>query len=500
MIHQVIQMFKSKIILSLCLAIIFFTQNSFAQNSKVQDSKVQNSKILSLEEYLNQVKGQSLSYAAANESAEAFEKLKAKAKLVTAVTFFASAQNSFVEQNQALQIVRYNKVFNRNSQVGFSQTADFGLSTKLYYSLNHVTYKDLNTANYPNPSLSSSNYQSIPTIEVSLPIWQNLFGAQTRASKDSIYFTNESQKLAAKSVSISSLVAAEQSYWSLAAARKIVTIQKNALKSAEQILDYVRKRERMNLGETGDVLQAKALLESRKLSLKQAENNEKLAARDFNKQRYIDSNEVADRLSDFDYSSLKTMIVPKVKAADRLDVKAYEANMKAAIANAKIDEESAKPAVSLFGSYSQNQIEPTAEDALANSLNKKGTAGMIGVRLSMPINFGITSDIKQGALQSASAAKLNYRQKMFEQENDWQNMVQNLSVYKENLKLSQAIEAAQKSKLEYERRLLKQGRTTTYQILLFEQDFSNSQITTIQLAYQMLALIAEEKLYNVEAK
>ena len=89
---------------------------------------------------------------------------------------------------------------------------------------------------------------------------------------------------------------------------------------------------------------------------------------------------------------------------------------------------------------------------------------------------------------------------MFEQENDWQNMVQNLSIYKENLKLSQAIEAAQKSKLEYERRLLKQGRTTTYQILLFEQDFSNSQITTIQLAYQMLALIAEEKLYNVEAK
>lgn len=295
-------------------------------------------------------------------------------------------------------------------------------------------------------------------------------------------------------------MAAEQSYWSLAAARKIVTIQKNALKSAEQILDYVSKRERMNLGETGDVLQAKALLETRKLSLKQAENDEKLAARDFNKQRYIDSNEVPDRLSDFDYSSLKTMIVPKVKAGDRLDVKAYEANMKAAIANAKIDEESAKPAVSLFGSYSQNQIEPTAEDALANSLNKKGTAGMIGVRLSMPINFGITSDIRQGALQSASAAKLNYRQKMFEQENDWQNMVQNLSVYKENLKLSQAIEAAQKSKLEYERRLLKQGRTTTYQILLFEQDFSNSQITTIQLAYRMLALIAEEKLYNVEAK
>ena len=468
------------------LAIIFCSKNSFAQNSAP----------LSFEEYVSQVKGQSVTYAAANENVEAYEKLREKAKLVTAFTFFASAQTSFAEQNQALQIFRYSSVYNRNSQVGISQTADFGLSTKLYYSLNHATYKGLNTSSLSNPSLAASNYQGTPVLEVSLPLWQNRFGSSTKAAKESAYFSNEYQRLSAKAISVTALVTAEQSYWNLVAARRVVEIQRIALKSAEQILNYVSRKAKMNLGEEGDVLQARALLESRKLSLKQAENDEKLAERDFNKQRYIDSNEVPEKLAPFDFAKLKNFVVPKIKGDDRFDVKAFEANMKAAVANAKIDEEANKPSLAAYGSYSQNQVQPGFSSAIAAAPDRVGRAGMIGVKLSMPVNFGLTSSIAQGARQSASAAKSNYRQKVFEQENDWQNLLQNLQIYKESLGLAQAIEAAQKAKLESERRLLKQGRTTTYQILLFEQDFSNSQIAAIQTAYKMSALIAQQRLYQ----
>jgi len=474
-------MFKIKIIPTLFIAIIFFAKNSFA---------------LTLDEYLDQVKNQNLNYVAANQNAEAYESLKSKAKLVTAVNFFASTQTGFTEQNQALQIFRYDRIYTQNTQVGITQTSDFGLNTKLYYSLNHNTYKGLNTSNLPNPALAQSSYQSIPAIEVSLPLWQNRFGSLTQASKDSVYFQNEVQKLTAKSLSVSSLVAAEQSYWILVTARKTVEIQQSALKSAQQILDYVSKREKMNLGEKGDVLQAKALLESRKLFLQQARNDEKLAARDFNKQRYIDSAEVTEKLDGFNFQKLQSFLVPQIMSGQRFDVKAQEANMKAAVANAKLDEESAKPSLNLYGSYLQNQIEATRSQALSSSLDQRGRAGTIGVKFSVPINFGITSEIKHGAIQSASAAKMNYRQQVFQQENDWQNLVQNLAIYKENLKLAQAIEAAQKSKLENERTLLKQGRTSTYQILLFEQDYSNSQLTTIQTAYKLLSLIAQEKLYQ----
>jgi outer membrane protein TolC len=476
---------KGKLIFLLSLMIVFCGK-AFAQDSK----------ILSPDDYIAQVRGENLTYISSNENAEAFEKLKAKAKLITAFNFFASAQNSFTEQNQALQIFRYTSVYNRNNQVGISQTADFGLSTKLYYSLNHVTYKGLDTSKSPNPSLASSNYQGTPVIEVSLPIWKNRFGSSTKASKDAIFYANESQKFTAKSLSVNALIAAEQSYWNLVAMRRALEIQKNALKSAEQIFGYVNRKEKMNLGDKGDVLQAKALLESRKLSLKLAENDEKLAARDFNRQRYIDSFEVKEKLAPFDFSKLKNFPVSKIKVADRFDVKAAQASMKLAVANAKIDEENAKPDLSIYGAYSQNQVKSGVSDAISAIPDRTGRYAMIGLKLSVPINFYTTSDIKSGSRQSASAARTTYRQKTFDQENDWKILVQNLEISKENLGLTQQIESAQKLKLENERKLLKQGRTTTYQILLFEQDYLNSQLMTVQLAYKMLVLISQKKLYE----
>ncbi len=476
--------FAQELFLAAFLTIFFIAQNSFAKKSET----------LSLEDYLSQVKGENLEIAAANQSAEAFEKLKTKAKLVTAVNFFATSESGFVEQNQALQILRYSKVYNRKNQVGISQTNDFGLSTKLYYSLNHVTYKDLTTSS-SNPSLASSNYQSTPTLEFSLPLWQNLAGASTKASKEYLNFYNESQKLTSLATSLSSLIDAEQSYWALVYAKKSTEIQKNSLFSAKQILDYVNNKLRLNLGETADVLQAKALVETRKLSLQQAQNNEKLKALEFNKNRYLNSDEAPTNLADFDLDKIRNFKIPQNKQ-DRLDIKSQEAAMKASIADAKITEESAKPSLNFYGSYSQNQIEANSFAAINNSFNRKGRAGTLGLKLSMPINFSLNSEIEKSALMSAAAAKTKYRQKIFEQENDWQSLVQNLTLYQQNFELAKKIEEAQKAKLENERRLLKQGRTTTYQILLFEQDYLNAQLTTIEIAYKTLSLIAEIKLYQ----
>ena len=477
-------MLKPRIFEVVFLAMFFLSSTSFAKEHEV----------FSLEEYLSQVKGENLAVTSADQNAEAFEKLKTKAKLVTAINFFASTEKNSVEQNQALQIFRYTKVYNDKNQVGFSQTSDFGLNTKLYYSLNRVKYKNLTTSS-SNPSLAADNYQSTPTLEVSLPLWQNFFGSSTRASKDSLYFSNESQKLNSMATSLSSLVVAEQSYWALVYAKKAVEIQKNSLSSAKQIFDYVSNKLRLNLGETADVLQAKALLETRKLTLQQAQNNEKLSARDFNKNRFINSNETPANLADFDYTKIHNFLIPQEKK-DRLDVKSQEAKMKAAVADAKVSEESAKPSLSLYGSYSQNQVQPTTLDALNSSFERKGRSATVGLKLSMPINFSLNSDIREGSNLSALAAKTNYRQKVFEQETDWQNLIQNLTIYKENLQLAKKIEEAQRLKLENERKLLRQGRTTTYQILLFEQDYLNAQLTTIEMAYKMLVLIAETKLYQ----
>ena len=454
---------------------------------------------LSLPEYLEQVKGQNLSYTAANKQAESAELLKKKADLVTAINLFGSAQTGFNQPSQAAQILRYNELYNQNYQIGLSQTASFGLTSKLYYSINKYTYKNFNTSNFPNPSLAASNYQTNPAIQLSLPLWQNRLGASTKASQDALLYQNESAKLNAKFTSLNSLIEAEKSYWYLVATKKIVEIQTLTLKKSQEILQYVTKRYNMNLGENADVLQAKALVEQKTLELKQAQNNTKISARNFNKQRYIDSDQVDETLEEIKSQKLESLVVTNARNGSRYDTKSAEAQMKTAIANAKIEEENSKPSLNLNGSYAFKGVEAGASLAATRSFDAKGMEGAIGVNFSMPINIGLSSTIRQGAVKSASYAKMDYHRKLFDQENDWSNLIQNLENYKENLILSRKIEAAQKAKLENERKLLKQGRTTTYQILLFEQEYSKSMLTTVQTAYQLLSLIADKKLYDGES-
>ena len=101
-----------------------------------------------------------------------------------------------------------------------------------------------------------------------------------------------------------------------------------------------------------------------------------------------------------------------------------------------------------------------------------------------------------GARKAISSEKINYRSELANQDLHWQNLVQNLHNYQENLKLALAIESAQKAKLENERKLLKQGRTSTYQILVFEQDYSNAELNAQEMAYKFHQFLADKKLYE----
>ncbi|MFM2200104.1 MAG: hypothetical protein RL769_157, partial [Pseudomonadota bacterium] len=223
---------------------------------------IQQAKALTFEEYLAQVRQDNLAYQSANESKDSFELLKKKAKLVTALKLYATTERGFVEQNQALAIFRFNRYYTQTNKVGVVYDSEIGLKTNVYYSMISNDYKGLNTANLSNPALAMSNTQAIPTLEVSLPIWQNSFGRSTRAQRDSLLYSNQAQQYLAKTDAISQLVEAEKTYWFLVYARKVLEINKRALENAKKIYDYVYKKNQMNLGDKSDVLQAKALLEA----------------------------------------------------------------------------------------------------------------------------------------------------------------------------------------------------------------------------------------------
>ena len=455
----------------------------------------QNASNLSLDQYLNQVRDKNLNIEQANQSDQSFELLKKKAKLVSAIKLYGFSEAGFAEQNRGLQFLRYKSVQTQNNRIGFSQESEFGINSNIYYSLNNTRYIGLAPGFTTNP-LATKNTQAIPVLELSIPLWQNFLGKTTTAKKDASFYENESKQLSAKALSQEEMVNAEKRFWHLVFAQKNLEIQNRALNSANKILDYLNKKEKMNLAEKSDVLQAKAIVESKKLAVKQAENFLKISARNFNQSRNINSDEVKEKLTNFDLTKLQNIALNPIRNSDRLDIKSRQAQLQASLALARIEEENNKPSLNLYTSYAVNQVEPNRMDAFSATFDRSAPNGKIGLEFSMPLNVGVSADIRHGARLQASSHKTSYQEKLLQQEVDWKNLLQNFKDWQENLKLSMQIEATQKAKLENERNLLSRGRTSTYQILVFEQEFSNAELNTQQIAQKLYDLIAEQKLYQ----
>ena len=85
---------------------------------------------------------------------------------------------------------------------------------------------------------------------------------------------------------------------------------------------------------------------------------------------------------------------------------------------------------------------------------------------------------------------------MYSQEQDWIDITSLFRDAQTSLKLAVSMEKAQKAKLDNERIRLRQGRTTTYQILLFEQDYLVSEVARIRAANQIINLKSQIQLYS----
>ena len=517
-INKIFTRFLQKILLRISLTLIllgYFNIKSLeAKNIKNKQKNHQNEKSIakehaknnlqeanigkkiSLEEYLQQINSNNPAVISYNQQEEASELLKNKSKLITGFNIFSSAKSGFYQQNQAAQIFRYSQYYYQNYQVGVSQTNNLGINSKLYYSLNKINYKDFNTSMFPNPSLASSNAQTNPIAELSIPLWQNFLGKSTKSNRDAIIYNQETSRLNNQDLINKNNIEAEKTYWNLVIARKILNIQQNNLKRSQAIFNYVNRKLAMNLAEKSDILQAKASVEQTSLELEQAKNSEEYWINQFNKARYIVENQKIDTLEEIDYKEIQKLILPLQKQGNRPDTKVAETQMKLAIANNKIEAENSKPNLSLDGYYALKGLQAGTRNALDSSFINRGAEASVAVKFSMPVNFYSTNNIKEGANKSISSAKNLYLYRSFSEEKDWQDIIRNFNNLQKSLQISQKIENAQKLKIENERSLLEQGRTTTYQILLFEQEYFRSQIKSLEIARQLLSLNAEAKSYR----
>ncbi|MGE4130399.1 MAG: TolC family protein [Bdellovibrionales bacterium] len=446
---------------------------------------------ITLDEYLSQVAGKNGAYKGAEIGEEAASLREEEWSLITSPSLFGGAQRFKDEREVSSPRFQGSETTVDTYSLGVNQQTNFGLAAKLSYVYNDTTIKGADTTFLPDPHFLTAG----PYLELTQALGRNGFGGEIRASQR----LQEAQAKAAKHLSgfkrTTIGAEAESLYWRLALSREALAAAKQNKERADRILGWSSNRAKMELADRADLLQAEAALLSRTLELQTATDDEKAASRAFNTMRGLESEFVSETLSGFDERTLSTLKVPEKKGL-RGDVRAAEQEQIAAQANAELARQRNKPVLDAFVNVGLNGRDTKSDDTVSESFTDKHPHTTFGVRFNIPLDLVQSSKNREAYTREALAAKMNYQQKVFEEQRLWLDLNKKFNDARQRLELAVRIEAAQKKKLEYERNRHSRGRTTTYQVILFEQDFSGAQLARIRAQTDVLNVFAQLKTFG----
>ncbi|MGE4233516.1 MAG: TolC family protein [Bacteriovoracia bacterium] len=449
------------------------------------------SETLDLDQFLMQVSEKNESIEASKSKSQGSELRSLEGDHLTATSFFTEAQITTDERQTANPSFQGSKTTLQNYKLGFSQPTRWGSQLKLYYGLTSTEIAGASPLFIKTPTF----HDAYPTLELSQSLWSNAFGISTRAQQKMLESSAKATAFAESYRVKQELYSAEIVYWRLAVAREIVKVQTGAIERAEKIKEWNNKRVKLNLADRSDLLQSEAALKLRKLEFKAAQDEERAASQSFNLARNLNSSKVEELLSLPDPKKVITVSLPD-RVEMREDVRAAEQSMEVAAASSDVNRHKTLPNLELFGSYARYWRDADRKEAMSNVWRPDHPLWVAGLRFNAPLDFFDSADIREGAIKEKYGAEKAYHRKLLEQEVEWTDLKTKLEELKSRLELSVILEDAQLEKITHEKKRLEKGKTTTYQALLFEQDYSQSQLTRLQYQLQVLQAAAQLKLFG----
>ena len=299
---------------------------------------------ITLKQYIELSRAKDPSVQSAQKGIEGSKLIENSPKLLTGVNFFVNGSYLNDGRPTANPAFMGDKTEANSLSVGLQQQTSFGMNWSL--SQNHNYTKINNATIIPMPEY----YDAYPKLELSLPLWRNWLGSETKATQGQIENQVKVQKINSELLSIQKENEIKDVFYSLAAQQKSYEIQKDSLQRAEKILNWAESRANRNLSDKSDVYQTQALVSARRLELMSSEVKLKEAARLFNSFLEIDSDAVGRRLV-VDEIDVKNLEINRKQAKARLDLLLQKENLKAAETNYSLQIEKAKPTLNLGISF-----------------------------------------------------------------------------------------------------------------------------------------------------
>lgn len=440
-----------------------------------------------LDSYLEEVKQTNSGFKSSIEKMKSLEKKKVESTLPFEVQIFSEFE--WLEDKGP----RLNPAFQGSSReqtslsLGFTKKTRFGLDAELSYNSIREDY-----AGRPTQFFALNDYYTNNlTLSLEQSIIKNAFGAQSRNEEKALNLEYEAEHLMSEREAVEVLVTAEKAYWDLAFNEEIVETLGESVKRAKAILDYNQKRFDRNVVENDEVLQAKAGYLLRQLDYEEAKDNYTQVVKNF-RSMIETSQKITPPLEIPSYSEALNYQIPKMtkKSANYLS---RLRQMKAAKARLKALKESAKPDLKVYASLVTGDIQANYADANQGAFTTDSPVSTVGIRFSTPLAFGKINTLFEAYSEEASAAEMSLARLAVDERVEKEKLIKRFKDLQERLKLSQDLEMAQKKKLENERKFQRRGRSTTFQVLTFEQDYLNSQVSGLRLRLQLMNIYADFK-------
>lgn len=469
-------------------------QTTFAQPDTPPVPPKENSPqgpILHIRDFLKQVQEKHDGYKSARKEFESADLRKDESSLALSPSLFGNVQNT--NDSKPSMVATYDNVKTNAYQLGVSKTTNFGMTGKIYYSVADAQYKNLVVG---SQTVSPRVVQASPVVELTLPLWRNWMGAETK----NIVEQGEAQTSQARNMQIfqmkTVLVQSALAYWSLALARETMRVAQDAVERNSQLLKWHRNRVKDGLGDKVDVLQADAAWQTSVINLKNAKDTTEEAGRAFNLARNIHSPDVSEKLMPLTTDMIDKLPIPQRQPV-RDDVKAAQDQTRVTKAAAELSEQKYKPTLEAYGSAALNNDDPAdPTKALGGSFKTNKPTSVIGLRINAPLGLDTIHRSRDGWEKSKMAAEESYQRKLVEQENDWHVLNDKFKQTQERIHLYTDLEKKQKDKFDNERERRTAGRTTTQQVLLFENDYESAQISRIQALADFFSVYSQMKLYE----
>ncbi len=356
----------------------------------------------------------------------------------------------------------------------------FDTGTELQLGVNHNLWM--------SSGVDRPDNQSEWQVSLSQSLWRNAFGRNTDLRRQADRYEFRSRYLTSIAERQALKQDIEDAFWDLVLARKEVDVNKQNLQRSQKLYEWIQERVNRFAAEEADRIQVETLLSERQLDLTIAQDANQNAV---NRLRQlvpeVDPSGWKLDLKILDKDRATIFLLAEADPAANspqpvlVETLASRSRAEQLELQARRVEDSLKPDLAAYVLYGSNGANDRFNRSWEDTADTDSNMAQIGLQFSMQLDFDLRKESADAAKYGAESEKSKSAASDLKSKFSWNELERKISSLKSQVAEARRLSDLQKKKVAAEKERFEQGRSTTFQMVSFELDASESELRLCRL-------------------